>query len=436
MKKILSVLLAVSLLALVACGADAPQGAGAGPDAGQEVRIGLVYPMSGPMAEMGRQFTDSLEFAAYFINEAQTDPIFADIPFAATEGIPNLGGARLSLIMVDDQNSPEIGMSETERLITQEGVVAIIGTQSSAVTRTVSSAAERLETPMIATNATALDLTDRGFEWFFRTTPHDGTFVTDTFRYIEVLNAEYGADIRTLGIVSEDTDFGALLLRGFTAEAAERGFEIVESITYPANAPNLAAEVIRLNRANPDTVLMASYSSDAILFIRTFAEQGFLPTAIIGQRAGFTAPEFLDSIGPQLAVGIATTSVWAEDLGDENPIVARLTEMYREWTVQQGTPFHLEFPRAFAAAITLADALNRAGSTDNVALQQALRETHIVNIGQLAVPWEGVQFDETGQNILASGIVMQVIDGDYRTVWPHERRAREPIIPLPAWDAR
>ena len=64
----------------------------------------------------------------------------------AAGGIKALNGAKLELVFADSRGKPEIGVQETERLINQEGVVAVIGTYQSSVTRPATQAAERLRT--------------------------------------------------------------------------------------------------------------------------------------------------------------------------------------------------------------------------------------------------------------------------------------------------
>jgi len=81
----------------------------------------------------------------------------------------------------------------------------------------------------------------------------------------------------------------------------------------------------------------------------------------------------------------------------------------------------------------LADAINRAGSTDPEKIRQALLETDMP-AEQLIMPWDGVRFDPaTGQNILASGIIVQIQDQAYHTVWPWHVASRDLIWPMPDW---
>jgi branched-chain amino acid transport system substrate-binding protein len=91
--------------------------------------------------------------------------------------------------------------------------------------------------------------------------------------------------------------------------------------------------------------------------------------------------------------------------------------------------------RAFTAVIVLADAINRAGSTDPAKIQKALQETNIKG-DQLIMPWDGVKFDATGQNTLGKGIIVQVQNGEYVTVWPFNLATKDVVWPFPKWDKR
>ncbi len=85
--------------------------------------------------------------------------------------------------------------------------------------------------------------------------------------------------------------------------------------------------------------------------------------------------------------------------------------------------------------MVLADAINRAGATDPEAIRKALAATNIP-APQLIMPWKGVKFDETGQNTLGAGILVQIRDGKYSTVWPFDLASQEVVWPMPKWDAR
>jgi len=85
--------------------------------------------------------------------------------------------------------------------------------------------------------------------------------------------------------------------------------------------------------------------------------------------------------------------------------------------------------------MVLADAINRAGSTDPEAIRKALAATDLP-AKSLIMPWKGVKFDASGQNMLGQGILVQIVDGKYHTVWPFDMASRDVVWPMPKWDQR
>ena len=130
-------IVALACVAVAACAASA--------QAQQEVRIGVIYPLSGPTAQIGIDAVAAIRTAAEIVNEGVDLPL----TLAKSKGLPGLGGAKVALIIVDHQGKPEVGQSETERLITQEKVHAVIGAYFSSVTAAASQAAERAGVPFV-----------------------------------------------------------------------------------------------------------------------------------------------------------------------------------------------------------------------------------------------------------------------------------------------
>jgi branched-chain amino acid transport system substrate-binding protein len=125
-------------LALVAALAAAPTSHAQAP---KEIVIGVIYPMTGQLAQLGIDSVTAIKMAADLYN-GNSDLNLPSMK-KTTDGLPGLGGAKIRLIIVDHQGKPDVGQSEAERLITQEKVHAIIGAVHSSVTATVSQVAER-----------------------------------------------------------------------------------------------------------------------------------------------------------------------------------------------------------------------------------------------------------------------------------------------------
>jgi branched-chain amino acid transport system substrate-binding protein len=78
----------------------------------------------------------------------------------------------------------------------------------------------------------------------------------------------------------------------------------------------------------------------------------------------------------------------------------------------------------------MADAINRAGSTDPMKIQKALQETNIPGDNTI-MPWAAIKFDDKGQNNDATPVLMQWLDGKWKTVWPFRLATSEVVWPMP-----
>ena len=156
------------------------------------------------------------------------------------------------------------------------------------------------------------------------------------------------------------------------------------------------------------------------------------PLAILAMNAGFISPNFLKRLGTDGNL-VMSREVWALDVGSRKPLVTSVNEQFRKTFGRNMTG---NSARAFTATIVLADAINRASSSELLSVREALLNTDIKQ-DQLIMPWDGVKFDpSTGQNILGKGIIVQIQDGQYWTVWPWDLASKAVVWPMPGWTAR
>jgi branched-chain amino acid transport system substrate-binding protein len=394
----------------------------------KELVIGVIYPMSGPSAQAGIDNKPVLEIAADIVNGA------VDLPFPfyqRLKGLPGLKGARLRLIFSDHQGKPDVGQAETERLITQQKVHAVVCCWHSNVTATASQAAERHGIPFLNAESSSPPLTSRGLKYFFRTSPHDGHFSQVMFDFFRDFQKKRNVTLRTLGITYEDTTFGSDSAKVQKELAKKLGYEVLLDLQYRARATSLQSEVQRLKAANPDVWMPTSYQTDAILFTRTMRELDYNPKMIMAQNAGHISSDFVKEVGKD-AEGTMTRAPFSTDLIEKRPVAKALNALYAP---RAGKDLY-DFPaRAFTGMMTLVDAVNRAGSTDPEAIRKALVATNIPG-DQLIMTWDYIRFDETGQNTGVKGIILQLQGGKYHTVYPFDVATKDVIYPIPAWKDR
>jgi branched-chain amino acid transport system substrate-binding protein len=403
-------------------------GAGHARAQAKEVVIGFLYPMTGPSAQIGIDALNMIKVAMDIVN----NDVNINLPLGKGAGLPNLGGAKVRVVAVDHQGKPDIGLAEAERLITQEKAVALFGAYMSAVTNTASQVAERMGIPFVNADSSSPALTERGFKWFFRTSPHDGHFSEVMFDFMRDFEKNRNLKFRSVAILNEDTTFGTDSAKVQEALAQKFGRTVAAKIAFRAGTTSLDAEVGRLKSANADVFLPSLYTSDAILLTRTMRNLDYNPKLLIAQNAGYTDPKFVAEMGKQAEAAI-TRAPFALDLAAKKPLIPVVNEMFKK--LSGGRDMADVSARAFTGFLTLVDAINRAGSTEPAAIQKALRETNLP-ADQLVMPWTGVKFDEKGQNIGVRAILQQLQGGAYHTVYPFDLALKEPIYPVPTWSER
>lgn len=395
----------------------------------QEIKIGVIYPLTGAAASSGAEMKNALELAADIVNNGAKG--IPNLPFSAGGGLPNLKGAKIKLIFADHQGNPQVGATEAERLITQEKVVALVGAYFSNVTATTSQVAERYKVPYLNPDSSSASLTQRNFKWFFRVTPHDDLFVHNFFDFFKDMEAKKGVKVKQLGTFNENTLWGNETTKLETKLAQEKGYNLVKTVTYPAKSTQLTSEVQSLKAGNPQVVMQSSYLGDAIMSMKTYKELGFSPDMILANNAGFTDTEFIRTLGKD-ADYVITREVWSLDLAKNNPLIKQVNDLFNS---RYKINFTGNSSRTFTGLMTLADAINRAGSTEPDAVRKALSETNIPG-NKIIMPWKGIKFDASGQNEYGTGILVQIIDGKYNTVWPFDLATRDVVWPMPQWDQR
>jgi len=407
--------------------------------ADKEIKIGVLYPLSGAQATIGRDLQRAAELTAEILVNNKTPEI--DIPMAKWGGIPSLGGAKIKLIFADTRGEPDRGADLAKRLILDDKVVGLMGAYQSAVTKTVSAVAERYGIPMINDSSTSPDLTKRGLKWFWRTTPNDESFTKDLFELLKGMTEGKVKGVKAVpkdrlknqAYACENTEWGASVAKTIEAFAKEYGFNIVKGILYSSNSPDLTSEAQALVAAKPDCMLFASYLSDSILMIRTLKGMKASPNFFWGQDAGFEMADFPKTLGTDVD-GVLTRTVFIAKLFKVKKVAGQINDFYKK---KYGDDLTGATARSVVGIQTWAAVLNKAGSTDPKAIQKACNEINIPG-SELVMPWDGVKFDSTGQNILGRGLIGQyqkTKEGkiDLEIIFPFDLATANCIYPFPGW---
>jgi ABC-type sugar transport system substrate-binding protein/ABC-type branched-subunit amino acid transport system substrate-binding protein len=385
----------------------------AAPESVSVVKVGALYPLTGPDAGWaGDPYIKSHQLAIDEIN--------------AAGGIKCLGGATLELVKGDTQGKAEAGNSEMERLVTKEGVIAVMGSALSGTTLPASEISERLEVPYIVPNALDGLITDRGLKYVFQTVSTLQQWGADDAMWAK----EQGA--KTAVITVPNFTFGKEVEETWMKGIEAQGLELLASFTYEGNAQDFTDTILRVKQADPD-VWFALGNNQAPQLAKQAKEQGYYPKmGIITLGSGFGTTFFLNEAGVNVADGIIITGDFApvSTLNVDPAFIAK----FKEYTGQElgGT-----YNTTYASTWLLADALEKSCSTDPKALAEALRTTTFTDgKDKWGFQWPQASFDEKGRLKEAASVIAQWQSGQMVAIWPDNLAAAKAVWPVPGWDAR
>lgn len=366
-----------------------------------EIRLGALFPVSGPLALLGDESFRGIELAIEKRNAAG-----------------GLLGRPIHLIR-GDTLEPNQAIAEARRLIGPERVTAIFGTYSSQLCFAASQVAELQGIPYFETGAIADPITERGFRYLFRICPRASDFAALSVAAIpDILAPAIQVDPRTLRIVilHEDSLYGQTVSGFQETQLRGRGLQQIERLGYPARSIDVSALIDRLRGLNAGVLLHSGHQNDIIPFFRGMQEAAWRPRMVIGAGAGYSLTDTARAIGPAFD-GVMNVDFTQFAVNERlAPGVGQFADLYRRRYGADPRSGH-SLTSYFGARVSL-DAMQRAGSTDKDRIRTAVLATDIAE-ATTATGW-GVRLDERGQNQRARPFLLQWQGGRQVTISPAE----------------
>ena len=403
-------------------------GVAPGPSLAQEkvIKIGTLFPLTGPVALAGQRCKAAVETAVEIINNKYPN---IKVPLAAQEGI--LGGYKIVLVHADSQGKADVGKAEAERLINQEGVWALIGAYNSSVSMPASFVAERAKKIFMCGASSSAALTQRDMKFFFRTASTDEV---ESHEFVEVMKwinkTQKGANLKTIGIIYENSVFGKHAAEEAKKAAAAGGFTITVDVPFTPGATNLDSEVQTLKSKNPDAVFGAVLGADYSLMVKTMKKMNWIPKVSLNYCSGYQDPVIAKQLGPDANFFMGSTG-YSPEFASLMPAVAEVEKIFK--TKTGGVPFDSDSIQEAVAMFVLAQAIEKAKSLD----PEVVAKTLYANTWPSPLSLSGkVAFTPGGQNKLALSLVTQLQGGQYKRIFPKEKADTKPIFPMKPWDKR
>ena len=392
---------------------------------GGTLKIGLLTPQTGRDSTAGKEALRGAQLATDVINGLNPS---IPLPLAAEAGLPNLGGAKVSLVAVDAAAGDDAQVTAgnaVNKLVSTDGVQALIGAYDPQVTEYASQRSERYEIPFVNGDSPATFLTDAGRDWFFRIGPSWRTAGEAFFSLLKEKNAATGK----IAVFYADDKAGNDVVTTVGELAKEGGVPSVQKFAFKEDGSDIGDRVDAVKAYNPDAMFLYVTPATVQTTLTAFAARQYKPKAAMAFSLGYlNAGNF--AAASAAANGLLRSVSWSTETAERNPAAQAVAALYQR---RFNSPMTEAAASSFTAVMTVAMAANAAGSLENQRIRSSLLSLNIPG-DQTVMPWSGIQFDETHQNVLAQSLVEQYISGAFKIVYPSDSTGANTsaVYPAPA----
>lgn len=330
-----------SIFAIAALGAFAVQATAA-----DKLKVGAVFPMSGPHSTYGEESLYGLEMAMEDLKKS--DPVLA---------------AKIEIVKEDEKSNPIDAATAVKKILNVDKVDIVFGSVASSNTLAMTAAVLEAKKPLVTPASTNPEVTKKG-ESIFRTCfidPFQGAVLANFA--ISNLNKKTAAIL-----LDHKSDYSKGLAQYFEEAFKAGGGTIVATESYEAGKKDFKTQLTKIRGKKPDVLLVPGYYQEAGLIMKQAKQMGFKVTMLGGD--GWDSPTLFDLAGADAVKDHYFSSHFAPD--DTDPAVQAFVKSY--------TAKYKKAPGAMAALgydgiLVIADAYKRAGSAEAGKLVQALSAT-------------------------------------------------------------
>lgn len=399
MKRLVSMIICLAMM-LSLCGGALAEG--------ETIKIGAILSFTGAASHESALLKQGYDFAAKYWN--------------SQGGIASLGGAQIEMVYADHADDVEIAKTEYERL-KSEGCVMMTGDYSGgSVMLAMQPLTERYHIPFVVSQQSALEVYTEGNEWTFNPTNDASTNAQGLVGVVQMIEEKFGDKIDGVGFIVTNTEWGQSQMESFQKYFDEAGIETVYNEVFESGTADFSAQIQKMKAANVKFIVpVIEAFNDAVLLYRQMKEYelhvGFLCCGGV-----MVTPEFKEAVGD--CDGIFSTDTWNPGfLPAKGEEAVAIEQQYQD---EYGMRMNENAGCAWNAMAVMVAALEAAGSTDGDALQKALKEMDLPEDSKYMImtPFEGMKFGypdnngNYGHNIYGLSTCSQMIDGEWKMVWP------------------
>jgi len=309
------------------------------------IRIGVFQSLSGAEASFGQDAIKGIRLAEEQINQR--------------------GGVLshpIELLIRDNQSKPGETSSIVKELISRDHVVALIGEVASGRTLEAAPIAQRYGIPLVANSASNEKVTRTG-NFIFRISYQDSQQGEVLARYVHSIGKS-----RAAILVDVSKDNSTAIARSFKKRFEELGGKVVMEQSYNVGDKDFLAQLTAIRNSGADCLLLPGYYTDCASIMKQ-AQSLELDLPMFGGD-GWDSEDLIRVAGNAAEGAIFTNTFSAED---PQPAVQKFVADYQK--EYKTKPMALA-ATGFDALMLVADAIQRAGTTDPKAIRDALAATN------------------------------------------------------------
>jgi branched-chain amino acid transport system substrate-binding protein len=351
------------------------------------IKVGLIQPLSGPVAASGNFVRMGAEIGRDWVN--------------ARGGVL---GRKVELVVEDNKSDPKEAATAAEKLIVRDKVPVIIGAWGSSMTLAAMPKLEEYGVPMVVETSSASSITKRGNPWVFRISPPSEMEAVGLEKQLAALG------IKKYDFIAVNTDWGRGAVGAFGEVLKRHGAEVGNVEFMDQAATDLSAQLTKIKNSGADTLLVTT-SVEQITLLLKQAQELRLNRRIVTTGGSSSPSQLIKHAGPA-AEGSYHVLIFLPWFPEAMPDPKQAKAFVDEWS-KRGLPFDglTEGFRGVDAMLTVAEAIRIAGKADPKAIQAALWKVSITGVnGPIRFEKDGPAGKESGQN-KPSIFIVQIRDG-------------------------
>ena len=373
-------------------------------NAADAIKIGAPLALTGALADEGKKQDVVWKMWLDKVNAA---------------GGINVGGKKMpvELVKYDYQSDGQRAAQLAEKLITDDKVDFALSPFGSGHTKIVATVTERYQTPLLACASSSEAVFDQTFKYLFGTLSPNGGMTNAMVAFFKTKMPT----LKRIAVLGRDDVFPKSMAQGISAAAKSAGLDVTYDQLYAVGTMDHSAAVSAIKATNPDWIYATGYTQDLILIRKQMADLG-VKAPIITMVAGPAYKEYTDGLA-NLANGVTSSSWWHHATNYKGIGVWPTTaDFYKEFVAKEKSDPDYVHASCAAAVVVLADAIERAGSTDKSKVRDALAAT---NVNTFYGP---VKFSANGMNEVRDLPIIQVQDKQIKVLHPADIKNAEMVL--------